>query len=435
MDDFSTLLDLDALVPKNPEPAPIPEKRKGEKKAKEAHERAVKAHKMVADLQGPHKVLTKGVKRKVSDIVTAPPDEKKAMAEELLNMVIEQRGNLGEMHKATKISLLDQFKCDTLPQEEFFQQLRDVQHKERKLFAGDVTINRNRERVLRNIQGLISQHNKDEEKAGEKIARLFLNILAHKSVDREPEQKMFRQDLIGYYECQPDGWKTDMWCPIYQDWQPFKKMKAAHIVPFKLGYQTMGDLFREEGRGHELMWSMGNGMMMHQDFEEGFDEHTFCLLPIEKPGKPDGWKLVLMDEGKRFKKVNALQTWDFYDGRELEFLNDQRPSHRFLYFHYFFCIYRAMQERTKGWQNARDKSRTQKLWATPGPYLRVSMLKKLVEVIGDEVELPEELLADGEMKEDKPLEEKVENLDIKDLTSALLGSKNFEAPELEEDDD
>jgi len=46
----------------------------------------------------------------------------------------------------------------------------------------------------------------------------------------------------------------------------------------------MGDLFGEEDRGHELMWSMGNGMMMHQDFEEAYDEHTFCLVPIEKPG-------------------------------------------------------------------------------------------------------------------------------------------------------
>jgi len=216
--DFPTLLlDLDSLIPKILEPTPIPEKRKGEKKAKEAHERAVKAHSMVAELQGPHQELKKDVKREVFDVVAALPNEKKAAAEALLNMVIEQRGNLSEMHKASKLSLINQFKCGVLPEEEFVEQLRDVQHKERKLFAGDVTIGRNRERVLRNIQGLISQHSKDEEKAGEKIARLLFNILAHKSVDREPEQKMFRQDLIGHYECQPGGWKTDMWCPIYKD--------------------------------------------------------------------------------------------------------------------------------------------------------------------------------------------------------------------------
>jgi hypothetical protein len=430
--DFATLLDLDDLVPNIPEPTPIPEKRKMERKAKEAHKRAVKAHKMVVALQGPHQKLKEGVKRKVSDIVAAPPNKKKAVAEELLNMVIEQRGNLGEMHKASKISLLDQFKCGTLSEEEFFEQLYNVQHKERKLFAGDVTINRNQERVLRNIQGLISQHSKDEKKAGEGIAGLFLNILAHKAVDREPEQKMFRQDLIGHYECQPGGWKTKMWCPILRKWYSYKKIKAAHLVPFKLGYQTMGDLFGEEDRGHELMWSMGNGIMIHGEFEEAYDKHKFCLLPIEKPGQPDGWKLVLIDEEIRFDNVFE-HTWDYYDGRELEFLNDQRPSRRFLYFHYFICIYRAMQQRTKGWQKARDKSGTRKLWATPGPYLRMSMLKKLAEVIGDEVELPEELIADGEITEAKPLEEETEALDAKDLASALLSVDDF-ASKPEDDD-
>jgi HNH endonuclease len=434
--DLSTLLnDLDSLVPEITEPAPIPKERTAEQKAEEAHKRAAKAHMIAEALQGPHEELEKEVKRKVSDVVAAPPNEKKAAAEELLNVVIEQRGYLSEIYKASKLSLLGQFNYGALPEEEFFERLRDIQHKERELFAGDVTIDRNRERVLRNIQGFISQHRKDEEEAGQEVARLFLNILAHKSVDREAEQKMFRKDLIGHYECQPGGWKTDIWCPIHGGWFPFKKMKVAHLVPFKLGYQTMGDLFEEENRGHELMWSMGNGMMMHRDFEEAYDEHIFCLLPIEKPGQPDGWKLVLINEEKRFQKITGKEVWDDYDGKELEFLNDQRPSRRFLYFHYFFCIYRAMQERTKGWRTARDKTKTRKLWATPGPYLRVSMLKKLVEVIGDEVELPEELLADGEITEAKPLEEKIEALDVKDLTSALLSAEDFEAAESEDECD
>ena len=63
------------------------------------------------------------------------------------------------------------------------------------------------------------------------------------------------------------------------------------------------------------------------------------------------------------------------------------------------------------------------------------MLKKLAEVIGDELELPEELLADGEITEVKPLEGQTEALDAKDLASALLSVNDFEAPELEDDGD
>jgi hypothetical protein len=54
---------------------------------------------------------------------------------------------------------------------------------------------------------------------------------------------------------------------------------------------------------------------------------------------------------------------------------------------------------------------------------------------GDKVDLPEELLADGEMIEPKKLDEAVEALDIKDLPSALLVKKEFEDPELEDKDD
>jgi hypothetical protein len=62
------------------------------------------------------------------------------------------------------------------------------------------------------------------------------------------------------------------------------------------------------------------------------------------------------------------------------------------------------------------------------------MLKKLAKVIGDEVELPEELLADGEITVAKPLEEETEALDAKDLASALLSIDDFQASEPEGND-
>jgi hypothetical protein len=63
------------------------------------------------------------------------------------------------------------------------------------------------------------------------------------------------------------------------------------------------------------------------------------------------------------------------------------------------------------------------------------MLKKLAEVIGDEVELPEELLSDGEITKAKPLKKETEALDARDLASALLSVDDFEASEPEDDDD
>ncbi len=163
--DFSTLLDLDILILKIPEPTP---KTKGEKKAKEAHERAVKARKMLAALQGPHQELKKGVKRKVSDVVAAPRSEKKAAAEALLNMVIEQRGNLSEMHNASEISLVKPVQVWRAPRRGNFLNSFDM-FSTRSANSSPVMLRliATKNEVLRNIQGLISQQSKDEEKACE----------------------------------------------------------------------------------------------------------------------------------------------------------------------------------------------------------------------------------------------------------------------------
>ena len=434
MDIVCYLWEIDHLIPNILTPAAMLEKNQGQMKAKDAHQRAIQNFEKIASLEVKHAEFKKDVKRKVSDVAKAEPSEQQAQAEELLNLTIEQRANMLEMYQAGKFSLLCQFNYGTLPEQTFYESLRNLQYKERTLLAGDVTINRNRERILRNIRGLIGQHKKDAEEASEQIAYLFHNILTHKSVDREAEQKLFRRDLIGHYECQPKGLGSNIWCPIYKDWYFHKLVRAAHIVPYKLGYQTMGDLFGEEQRGHKLMWSMGNGMIMHKHFEKAFDEFIFCLVPIEKPGEPDGWKIILIDEGKRHEKVNAINTWDFYDGTELQFLNKQRPSHRFLYFHYFFCIYKSLQERTPGWQIAREKSGTKKIWATPGPYLRVSMLQKLATVIGDEVELPEKILENADIAIAKDLEAETETTDVKDLTSVMVPKNEFIHSHPEEED-
>ena len=61
----------------------------------------------------------------------------------------------------------------------------------------------------------------------------------------------------------------------------------------------MGDLFGDPSKGYQLMWSNRNGLTLDQAVEAAFDQYWFVLLPIEKTGRPHGWKLVLINEGVR----------------------------------------------------------------------------------------------------------------------------------------
>lgn len=300
--------------------------------------------------------------------------------------------------------------------------------------AGDVTLFRERERVLQSIQGIVSS-TKNENTIGEGLAQMLYNILDYKRVDRQTEQRIFRTDLINHYDSQPEGWKKDIWCPVTKDWQFHKKVTAAHIVPCKIGTDTMGILFGAAEKGYDLMFSVGNGLMMHSDFEKEFDKFSFCLVPVEKESGPDGWQIILINEELRHRKIYGSLTWDHYDGTELQFRNESRPQHRFLYFHYFICVYKSLLERTQGWRNARDRSASRKIWATPGPYLRSSMLGLLAKVIGDEVELPDMLINDGADPNVMPVDAQKEEKSALDIGSMLLQGTDSEDEETDDEDD
>lgn len=161
---------------------------------------------------------------------------------------------------------------------------------------------------------------------------------------------------------------------------------------------------------------------MHRDFEDGSNDYTFCLVLVNTAGQSDAWRLIPINETKKFERRMLSKTWNDFDGRELKFLNDQRPSYIFLHFHHFLCDYKAIQERTEGWQKACEKSGTREL------------LKKLTEVIGDEVEVPEHF-ADGAMMVFRPFEQESEIMGAKDLTYAFLSFDEFEPFNEEEGDD
>lgn len=64
-------------------------------------------------------------------------------------------------------------------------------------------------------------------------------------------------------------------------------------------------------------------------------------------------------------------------------MNDKRPARRYLYYHYITTILRYVRFEKHGWAEKRLTVPNGSLWATPGPYLRRSMLKVLAESIGD----------------------------------------------------
>jgi hypothetical protein len=282
-----------------------------------------------------------------------------------IGSVIEERRLICQINHASMSCLAEEYKSRNLSDEDFAEEMRDLVAKQTKLFQGDVTISRESDRILADMDNITTDVGKDEKVIGTSLANYFYKMLRGKLPNRVAGQIHWRSQLCKHYNFQPKPHGA-VWCPITKCFGPYKSRRAAHIVPYKIGYETMGELFG--GNGYELMWSMGNGLPMDSNLEDAFNNYQFCLLPREVAGKPDEWQVVLMDESIRHEFACPGNTWDSYDGTFLEFPDgsDTRPQKRFLYFHYYMCIIKAYKELTPGWKEVREKTRMGRLWSTPG---------------------------------------------------------------------
>ena len=79
------------------------------------------------------------------------------------------------------------------------------------------------------------------------------------------------------------------------------------------------------------------------------------------------------------------------------FLNAIRPARRYLYFRYIMT-YRNHKTQGRNMDLAEKVNGKGRMWATPGPYLRRSMLQNLARFVSHEA-LPEELIKENTFAE------------------------------------
>ena len=78
------------------------------------------------------------------------------------------------------------------------------------------------------------------------LSTYFYNLLRGKPLGRDAEQSQWRKDLYKHYGFQPQL-HGPVWCLITKCFGPYESRRAAHLVPYKIGYETMGDLFNDDG--------------------------------------------------------------------------------------------------------------------------------------------------------------------------------------------
>ena len=197
------------------------------------------------------------------------------------------------------------------------------------------------------------------------------------------DQYALRKASIKYYGSDTDAPPGRLWCPLTRHYWLADEMVCAHIVPHRMG-EEMAEYIFGEGKGTRLM-RVENTLMLRRPVEKSFDKHAFVLVPVEGTdvSAPTLKICITNNDGLDRELGPNDATLRAYNQRTLLFKNNNRPAKRFLYYHFVVTLGLAKRDRVREWERIITEVPTGRPFATPGPYLRHSMLLALANNCGD----------------------------------------------------
>lgn len=192
---------------------------------------------------------------------------------------------------------------------------------------------------------------------------------------RRPSE--WRANALTYYKARIIDHDLDgiggAWCHVSGCWHPEDDIKAAHIVPFFLDSSSIGEILF--GSRAESLNRPGNALLLSRHIKGWFDSHHLVIIPVDPMETPiTRWRTELISDDIRKSLICPEFHARELDGKELTFLNENRPVSRFLYFHFIMALIRIKDLKRRGWETIWARYYDQRPFPTPGPYMRKSML-------------------------------------------------------------
>jgi hypothetical protein len=176
-------------------------------------------------------------------------------------------------------------------------------------------------------------------------------------------------------------------CPVLRQWFGEDEMTAAHILPAGMSPAQI-DYYFGAGFGSRK-YTFDNCLFVHKEIE------SFMLagLMVFVPSKPDmtadgrqiSWKIkILRKKAVGFKKLTAIpgKTLGGLDGVELYWKNANRPSTRFLYFHYLISHLRNKEYAQLGSAEDWEQMLKNNAFAGCGPFWARGHLEGVMDFAG-----------------------------------------------------
>ncbi|KAK2821807.1 hypothetical protein FQN49_007651 [Arthroderma sp. PD_2] len=186
-----------------------------------------------------------------------------------------------------------------------------------------------------------------------------------------------------------------------------------------------------------------NGLMLDKRIATAMDTGNVVIVPVGPPADEESieWKILVTDSALRKHVAADGVKWNAIHGKTLTFLGRKRPAKRYLYFRYIMTYLMLKNKGRLDWVQEVETGGC--MWATPGKYLRRSMLINLARRVSN-CYLPEVFYktstfdnTDPDVTADSPDSEEFLTINLANsilTTSATLTDQN-EENEVEDEDE
>ncbi|KAK1832432.1 hypothetical protein QBC39DRAFT_348700 [Podospora conica] len=167
---------------------------------------------------------------------------------------------------------------------------------------------------------------------------------------------------------------TYVWCHVTARWWEEGYAKAVHMVPFILtecNGDDMGEILF--GSRTPSIKQGGNVLLLSANVRKWLDAHDLVIVPADASETPiTRWRTDAVSDNLRGSGL---------DGKELTFLNENRPVPRFMYFRFVLSLVRMRDMARPGWQEVWAKYHETPPFPTAG-YVSKSVLTALATHFG-----------------------------------------------------
>ncbi|RFU79208.1 hypothetical protein TARUN_3029 [Trichoderma arundinaceum] len=196
---------------------------------------------------------------------------------------------------------------------------------------------------------------------------------------RKSRPSNWRRDCIAYYDAErkdvevAKSQKTEKWCHVSGMWHDDSLHKAAPIVPFFIDFEVIGEMLF--GDRSESLSKVGNSLSLSSIIKGWFDKYLIVIVPVDATETPiRRWRTDIISKDILNSPYGTGLYGRDLDRKELVFRNEKRPVSRFLYFHFIISLIRIRHIKRPGWEVAWAQYYDQRLFPSPGNYMRQSML-------------------------------------------------------------